>query len=417
MKNNPKILNDLNDTYQKELARILKAKRLEQGKSLEDVSKGICSVSYLSRLENNQVKFQDPYLKMLFEKLEIDYDDLKMARKQHLFLDVIKKKLLGQTTQYKEMVNAIVGSNNFLDVERQLVTLYDTLMDNNYEEALLIMDHIDQCKFPFSNVERIFYMYLVVLYYYQTHQNNMAYRQIKVLKTYKIEDDVLKWSIFEISMQLHFDFGHYCTYLCDYIRFIKEAPTTYFANLMKVHKLKIIYLKAKENPDKIVEKFQNYALELNLSDDFIKENYYYHLSLIYLDNQKYETVLQTIGENILSPRIVKSVLIALNNVENPNAYYHLIKILNNFAFTKYDRLPKNMLEYTIYKINNVTINKLQNFLRTKLYNLLYENYENQSYSFILKELLKIDVKCSKYKDGCQLMFNYLNNLESKFIDN
>ena len=47
---------DLNENYQKELARILKAKRLEQGKSLEEVSKGICSTSYLSRLENNQVK-------------------------------------------------------------------------------------------------------------------------------------------------------------------------------------------------------------------------------------------------------------------------------------------------------------------------------------------------------------------------
>ena len=34
---------DLNENYQKELARILKAKRLEQGKSLEEVSKGICS--------------------------------------------------------------------------------------------------------------------------------------------------------------------------------------------------------------------------------------------------------------------------------------------------------------------------------------------------------------------------------------
>ena len=73
---------DLNENYQKELARILKAKRLEQGKSLEEVSKGICSTSYLSRLENNQVKLQDPYLKMLFEKLSINYDDLKQARKK-----------------------------------------------------------------------------------------------------------------------------------------------------------------------------------------------------------------------------------------------------------------------------------------------------------------------------------------------
>mgnify|MGYP000216019176 FL=1 len=98
---------DLNENYQKELARILKAKRLEQGKSLEEVSKGICSTSYLSRLENNQVKLQDPYLKMLFEKLSINYDDLKQARKKNLFLDIIKKQLLQQTMAYQETINKI----------------------------------------------------------------------------------------------------------------------------------------------------------------------------------------------------------------------------------------------------------------------------------------------------------------------
>ncbi|MEI3527268.1 MAG: helix-turn-helix transcriptional regulator [Bacilli bacterium] len=57
-----------------------KSEEIEQGRKLEDIASGICSTSYLSRIENNQVKLQDPYLRMLFEKLDINYDDLKQER-------------------------------------------------------------------------------------------------------------------------------------------------------------------------------------------------------------------------------------------------------------------------------------------------------------------------------------------------
>ena len=89
--------------FQKDLARILKSIRLEQGKNLEEVSKGICSVSYLSRLENNQVKIQEPYLHMLFEKLKIDYDELKATRNSDYCIEFLKKKLLKLDQIYNEM--------------------------------------------------------------------------------------------------------------------------------------------------------------------------------------------------------------------------------------------------------------------------------------------------------------------------
>ena len=178
---------DLNENYQKELARILKAKRLEQGKSLEEVSKGICSTSYLSRLENNQVKLQDPYLKMLFEKLSINYDDLKQARKKNLFLDIIKKQLLQQTMAYQETINKMIESNNYLDVEQELVLLYDNIIKGNFEEATLVMEKLDSNHYQFSQMEKLFYMYLVTLYYYSTNQINMAYRQVKVLINEKMK--------------------------------------------------------------------------------------------------------------------------------------------------------------------------------------------------------------------------------------
>lgn len=403
---------DLNENYQKELARILKAKRLEQGKSLEEVSKGICSTSYLSRLENNQVKLQDPYLKMLFEKLSINYDDLKQARKKNLFLDITKKQLLQQTMAYQETINKMIESNNYLDVEQELVLLYDNIIKGNFEEATLVMEKLDSNHYQFSQMEKLFYMYLVTLYYYSTNQINMAYRQVKVLINERIDEEVLYWVVFELSMCIHFLIGKFNTYIKDYMRFIKDAPVVYFSNHMIRHRFKSIYLDSLDDVTKAYNQMKNYYSELNMNDDKIKESYDYYLGLIYLGQNKYEEILKTLGEGNLSPRIVKLLAIAIINVENNGLYYYILKRLNNFNFSKYDEIIKNLCEYATIKVNSGNnVIKLQNFLKNKIYKMLKYSFEYTLYEAIIKEMLLFNIKCSKYKEGCFLMLNYLNKVD------
>lgn len=416
MKIDSKFQSELTENYQTELARILKAKRLEQGKSLMEVASGICSVSYLSRLENNQIKFQDPYLKMLFEKLAINYDELKKARKQNLFLSLIKKNLLHQTIAYKEMLNEMVKSNNYLDVERELVLLYDNLLENNFDEATFIMAKIDANNYYYSNMEKIFYIYLVVLFYYKTGQINMAYRHLKVLLSYKIDDEILYWVIFELAMEINFELGKNTIYIRDYMRFIKDAPANYFTNHFICHKFKMIYLESMDAFSQSVDKIKTYFSELNTSDENIKEAYYYCLGLIYLQANKYEMVLQLLSEVKLRPRIVKLLVIALMNVENATSYYHIIKMLNNYPFSKYDELIKNLYDYVMLKIGNANAFKMNSLLKNKIYNNLQSYFNQIAYQAIIKELLLFDVKNSKYKDGCHLMINYFNKLKNQIID-
>ena len=72
-----------NDFY----SLLLKRKRLEKGLKLEDVASGICSISYLSRLENNQTEGKDENLKLLFEKLDLNYEVIKRERNNNIFED------------------------------------------------------------------------------------------------------------------------------------------------------------------------------------------------------------------------------------------------------------------------------------------------------------------------------------------
>ena len=52
------------------LAKFMKRRRLELNRTLEDVSRGVCSPSYLSKIENCQVDVDPYYFQSLFEKLD-----------------------------------------------------------------------------------------------------------------------------------------------------------------------------------------------------------------------------------------------------------------------------------------------------------------------------------------------------------
>ena len=90
----------------KEKAAFLRRKRLEQGKKLEEVAEGICSVSYLSRIEKNQVEVNEEYYRSLFEKLDLNYDEVNENRNHDYLIDLLIKYLQGS---YDEIHNFVIS--------------------------------------------------------------------------------------------------------------------------------------------------------------------------------------------------------------------------------------------------------------------------------------------------------------------
>lgn len=60
-----------------EIGKILKFHRLEKGMTQEEVAESIVSVSYLSRIENNKTTVDQETIKLLFEKVGINFNDLQ----------------------------------------------------------------------------------------------------------------------------------------------------------------------------------------------------------------------------------------------------------------------------------------------------------------------------------------------------
>ena len=51
--------------------QIIKNERIKRNQTLESMAKGICSISYLSKMENNAIKPSEEYVKALLERVDV----------------------------------------------------------------------------------------------------------------------------------------------------------------------------------------------------------------------------------------------------------------------------------------------------------------------------------------------------------
>lgn len=65
------------------LGALLKMERLKQNREQKDVAFGVCVPSYLSKIEHGQVKPEENILRLLFQKLHIDYQEERFIVETH----------------------------------------------------------------------------------------------------------------------------------------------------------------------------------------------------------------------------------------------------------------------------------------------------------------------------------------------
>jgi len=144
------------------LGEYIKKERIRQGLKQELVCRGICSVSYYSRIENNKVNPSDTYINKIFKKLnkpvpccfKNDYDE-ESSRIIKMFLDALDFRnkvqmeksfalVLGHENLNKRLYEFIykVYNKNMIDLENLVKVLY---AEQNYmtnEELLLFLEYL-----------------------------------------------------------------------------------------------------------------------------------------------------------------------------------------------------------------------------------------------------------------------------------
>lgn len=368
------------------------------GIKLEDLSEGICSTSYLSRIENNIVEVDDTYFEALCEKMNIDYNQIKVNRSRNIHLDLLKEYIGDNLTGVSKIVKHAIESNSYVDAELEMIVLFDNIINGIYDEARKILIKLEKISESFSNSELLFYMYCYTLYSYKTHQNKKAYQNIMVMSTVIYDDWFFEACVCDLALDIMAQVGDNTLWWKFYHKLLHSNANGLFRNRLNLHRLKEIELESHINMDSAISDFNDIINHLNLDRYDIGEKYYYHLAMCFFKNKQYDKAVNTIFMRKPSPRmtaILSSCILHLHNLDMIN---RIMDLLNKYEFNKYEKIYQDyyMLIKLMLEGNNNYV--LYNYMRTIL------NNEDEFYDgFIDKEKRKVFIDiligCSKYKEG------------------
>lgn len=165
------------------LKRARKAKRW----TLEITTRGICSVSTLSKAENHQIAMDDSTLRILCERLDVDYTQIKkIPRSSEAF----------QATVYEALIHFDVGALKELQCDytdeplsvpaliiAQAISLCELKGFESKHNAPLLMDHWQ----GMTPQEQTLTLMLQMMMHYHQHEFKEGYRVFQIIKEHLSE--------------------------------------------------------------------------------------------------------------------------------------------------------------------------------------------------------------------------------------
>jgi len=172
---------------------VIRFKRIEQGISQEDLASGICTNSYLSRIENNHVTPDEEIYRLLLAKLGADYDEIiynsneiendlddwyshltkKTPLKKELsyYLNLENKVNHGQIIKYKIIYSRYLLTIREYEKSKEILDdVYNLLPSlNSYEKFIFINTYVVCFLFLDKNQEAI------EIFEEYTEQHNMNF--------------------------------------------------------------------------------------------------------------------------------------------------------------------------------------------------------------------------------------------------
>ena len=263
------------------LSRFLKRRRLELGKTLEEVSEGVCSTSYLSKIENCLVDVDESYFQLLFEKLNLEYSAVVEERQTPIYDELIKAYLNNNIEYIQTKTNAVMETNNYNDAEIEIIMILYNLVNGSVDEADKSITRLEVIKNTLSSDELMVVGFLKILYYFKRFMFDKVSEIIEIIVKSYPKDEILYVAVSDLLLDFYFWTNQKAKFMESY----EEIKTNKHMIMIKNISLKHYLQKL------IVLSLDDENLSLNIDEDFgiVKEsissemmdlyNYYYSLYL------------------------------------------------------------------------------------------------------------------------------------------
>lgn len=384
----------------------LKRKRLEAKKTLEIISEGVCAASYLSRIENNLVEVDDEYYVKLFEKLNIDFDELKEVKENEIFCELLKCYLLEHDEEAVKIISKALRTNYYVEIEIELMVLYDNINRGLYSEALKqILDLNGKVNTLIDN-ELNFYIFLTALYAFRTNQSLFAYRQIIFLCEQTFDNPIYKYAVYDLALDI-FDFiGAKVQFLKYYDILNKDKYSTIYPKSALKHQAQKLLIESyllKDEEDNILEEI------LDGASGKCKEEIIWQILKKEYRKGDFVKCLEISSKLDPNPKLIAFESLVTLRVNDTQYIKRLEERRNCFTIRNYDESFELMYLITIQiKKYHETKNAFELFKKLlKLQNeQTYCNFLFDEQIIIFMELAQ---SCGKYKEALKIIMNIMKD--------
>mgnify|MGYP003290533318 CR=1 FL=1 len=385
---------------------LLKRKRMEKRYTLEEVSQGICAPSYLSRIENNLVDVEEKYYISLFEKFDIDFEKLKEAKEQEIYNELLKCYLLENDEEAIELISNALKTGYYMDIEVELMILYDNIIHGLYTEALNQIVELNEKIQLLIDTELNFYIFLTALYAYRTTQAIYAYRQIIFLCECSISNTIFQYAVYDLALDI-FDFIGANTMFLKYYYLLNNDKyhTLYPKSALKHQAQKIViesYL-IKDEEEILLDEI------LDETNGKCKEEIAWQILKLEYRKGNYIKCLEMLEHLDLSPKLIAFEALLALRVNDIKYIYRLEENKKNVNFRIFDE------SFELMYLACMQIKKYCDYKGAfDIFKNLLKLQNDQTYcAFLLDEqiivFLEIALSCGKYKEAVKTISTVLKD--------
>lgn len=395
------------------LAKFMKRRRLELNRTLEDVSRGVCSPSYLSKIENCQVDVDPYYFQSLFEKLDLNYENIKEDRQNFFFSKIVKYYLLKRYDLLENKLKEMVNGNSYCDTELELIVLLNNIINKNYAEAEKMIDKLEDIRNTLTKEEIYLLSFLITLYLYSTNQYVLAAEQIEILHKHPSDNVYYNIAVSDLGIDIYFALGKESMFF-KYYQYLKQCNNQELYNTRIImHNIQVLVLQARNGNVDVIEELDVQLLAARnhqLDEDIV--SYYEALVYYYLkDYFKVLEIIKKVGPNVKMLALEGLVLNRINSFDKSVQFLNKLKTID--LSYHYDDVFGNYIEYIREKFEQYSYTKILAFLKTIVLPNVRSNFVFWLYEEEKQEYLKLCFELGKYKEAIRFMIKmgelcYLN---------
>lgn len=374
MRDYREIVNPRNKT----VGSVLKHHRVDKGLTLEEVSESSCSVSYLSKVENNKLVPSDKILDKLLKRLGLTTKVFEYEKKDTKYIDEILE--LGYVP--KKLINNAKNKN---DYQSKIIKFAYTLLNQEIiEEATKLKNDLLEYYTFFNDDELAFFIYLIMckLYMLEKYENvvlihheiNAIYDKI----TLKMKAEVLALkSLYRLER-----FGEATNFLKTIIARLYKYNKVLDINKIKQYELST-YVRF-NNTDDVTSEIENLKNNPDINFDYVWFNHYFYFKNDYEKAYKY-----------------------IKKIYEENEHFYIYYIITLDKTNKVDEL-KRVLDKNLFDNLKASYYLVERFIDVKHFN-------KHLFDQVKKELLRTDIVTNEFFVIKYIYIELINEHKSKFL--